>query len=172
MAYIQPPARSSANQIISADWNTYVKDDFIEVEARKEVDYVEATVGTSIVSTTAATANTIITANAFTPSGTDKYRIECGISELTVPFNAAGNLCVIHLYENATNLGRLAVVVCPSVTVGIDVPVTVSREFTPTNASKTYSIRAHRTNATCTAVAGVGGADVNFPIWMRITRLP
>ena len=168
MAYTQPPARSSANPVASADWNTYVKDNFIEVEARKETDYVEVTSSVTISATSAATANTIITGTAFTPSGSDKYRFEFGIEEVALTVVSS---VIFHLYEGATNLGRLAVVTNPAA-AAMSVPVYGAREFTPTNVSHTYSIRAHRVTANATATAGAGGADVAFPIWFRTTRLP
>ena len=172
MAYTQPPSRSSANLVASADWNTYVMNNFIEVEARKESDYIEVTSSVTVSATTAATATTIITGTAFTPVGATRYRVEFGCEDVTVAFNAAGNSCIFHLYEGATNLGRIGTIINPSVTVTGDWPVQLSRTYTPTNASKTLSVRAHRTNANCTVVAGSGGADVAFPIWLRTTRLP
>jgi hypothetical protein len=172
MAYNQPPTRTAGvHQVTAADWNTYVRDNFIEVEARKESNYVEVTTDVSISATSAATATTVITAGAFTPDGSTKYKIEFGITELTLAANASGNACIFHLYENSTNLGRMHTVSNTANTTTAT-GIYASREFTPTNASKTYSIRAHRTNANCTAQAGSGGADVDFPIWMRITRMP
>lgn len=171
MAYNQPPVRASTDPVISADWNSYVKDNFIEVEARKESDYVEVNASVTISATTAASATTIITGTTFTPDGNTKYKIEFGIEDVTLTGNAAGNACIFHLYDGATNLGRVAVLSSAGTTT-LDAPVVNSREFTPSNASHTFSIRAHRTNANCTAVAGVGGADVAFPIWLRTTRMP
>jgi hypothetical protein len=171
MAYNAPPTRTTADPVINTDWNTYVKDNFIEVEARKRTDYVESTVSITVSATTAATATTVITGNAFTPSGSDVYRIEFGCSQVAITANAAGNAIAFHLYDGATNLGRLDTIINGS-TTGLDTGVYMSREFTPTNASHTYSIRAHRTNANCTVVHGAGGADVAFPFWLRTTRLP
>lgn len=167
MAYTQPPTRSSANQVIAADWNTYVRDNFIAVEARKRTDYVEVTSDVTVSATTAATANTVITANAFTPDGASVYRIEFGVVEATA---TAASTVVFHLYDGSTNLGRVATATQGSA-ASFAVPIYGSREFTPTNASHTYSIRAHRVTANWTLQAGVGGADVDFPIWMRITRI-
>lgn len=169
MAYTQPPSRSSANLVASADWNTYVMNNFIEVEARKETDYIEVTTAsTTISATTAATANTIITGTAFTPSGSDRYRVEFGIVE--VQFTVVSS-CIFHLYEGATNLGRLCTYTNPAAAAW-SISVYGSREYTPTNASKTLSIRAHRVTANVTVIGGAGGADVTFPIWIRTTRLP
>lgn len=170
MAYSAPPTRTDGVHLVTAaDWNTYVQANFIEVEARKESDYVEVTTATTTISaTTAATANTIITGTAFTPSGADRYRVEFGIEELQ--FTVVSS-CVFHLYEGATNLGRMAVITNPAA-AALSVFVYGSRTYTPTNASKTLSIRAHRVTANVIAIAGAGGADVAFPIWLRTTRLP
>lgn len=167
MAYSAPPTRSSANQVISADWNTYVRDNFIALESLKRIDYVQATADVTISATTAATANTIITANAFTPDGTSVYRIEFGATEVTL---TAASSCIFHLYDGSTNLGRLATV-NQGAASALSVPVYASREFAPSNASHTYSIRAHRVTVNATVQGGVGGADVDFPIWMRITKI-
>lgn len=170
MAYSVPPTRTDGVHLVTAaDFNAYTRDNGIELEARKEIDYVEVTTATTTISaTTAATANTIITGTAFTPSGADRYRVEFGIEELQFTGIAT---CIFHLYEGATNLGRMAVILNPAA-AALSVPVFASRTYTPTNASKTLSIRAHRVTANVIAVAGAGGADVAFPIWLRTTRLP
>lgn len=171
MAYQVPPTKADGNPITAADHNTYLRDNFVEVEARKETQYVQVGSSVPISGTTAASATTIITAEAFTPNGTDRYRVEFGIGELSIPGHASGNTCVFHLYDGAANLGRVAAVATDA-TTRLVIPVAGRRTLTPGNAPHTYSIRAHRGNADCTAVGGGGGADVALPIWLSITRLP
>lgn len=172
MGFTAVPNRLTTDPVVNTDWNTYVAANFTEVEARKETDYVEVTTATTTISaTTAATANTIITGTTFTPDGASKYRFEFYCPDVTVGANASGNSIIFHLYENSTNLGRIGVLSTGG-TTSLDSPVFVRREFTPTNASKTYSVRAHRTNANCTINAGAGGADVLFAATLTTTRLP
>lgn len=172
MPFTTPPTRTDGvHTVTAADHNTYVRDNGIELDARKRVDYVESAASATVSATTAATANTILTAAAFTPSGTDAYRIEFVAAHVSVAGNAGGNFIVFHLYDGATNLGRIGVLLTTG-TTQIDTPVAFSREFIPSNASHTFSIRAHRQNANCTVVHGAGGADVVFPHILRITRLP
>lgn len=173
MAYTQPPTRTDGvHTVTAADFNAYTRDNFIEVEARKEIDYVENTGSVSITATTAATANTIITAGAFTPNGTDQYRIYFNCGEVFLAGNAGGNSCIFHLYDGATNVGRIGNFTSVGTTSETHPVFLVSRKLTPTNASHTYSVRAHRTNANCTIVGGNGGADIAYPTVLWITRLP
>lgn len=172
MAYTQPPTKSDGNAITAADHNTYTRDNFIEVEARKETQSVEVTADVTVSATSAATANTVITAGAFTPSGTDVYLIEFEAGDVDVPANAAGNHIIFHLYDGATNLGRLGRLGTSTANVGVQAPFCRNHRLTPTNASHTYSVRAHRTNANCTVNAGSGTADLDFPVRLRVTRLP
>ncbi len=171
MAYSTPPTLSAVDDVIYTDWNTYIRDNFTEVEARKMTDYVAVTSNTSITATTAAASNTIITATPFTPNGTDAYLIEFQAPQVTLTGNAGGNACIFHLYEDSTNIGRIAYLGSAGTTT-LDAPVTGHRRLIPTNASHTYSVRAHRTNANCTVVAASGGADTTFPVTLRVTRLP
>ena len=169
MAFTTVPTRTTADPVINTDWNTYVSANFTEVEARKESDYIEVTTASTVISaTTAATANTIITGTAFTPSGADKYRVEFGCESAQA---TAISTIVFHLYDGATNLGRLGVITNPAA-AAFEQPVFLAREYTPSNASHTFSIRAHRVTANWTIIGGAGGADVSFPIFIRTTRLP
>lgn len=136
------------------------------------ISYVEFTTDVTISATTEATANTIVTAAAFTPNGVDAYWIEFfapGVSLGT----STGAQILIDLYDNGSAISAgasvLAQFVNPAAAAFIN-SCDTKRRIVPTNAAHTYSIRGHRVTANGT-VNGTGGATTQ-PGFIRITKGP
>ena len=68
------------------------------------------------------------------------------------------------------SIGLMGLVRTPT-TGNFDVPITVSRRLTPSNAAHTYSIRAFVSAGTGVANAGAGGSGNAMPTFMRIVKV-
>lgn len=103
-----------------------------------EIDYTEMTTDITISATTAATANTIVTASAHTFTAV-KICIEffCASVQLS-----ASSGVLIHLWDGSTDLGRIGFLDASGVTSAQYHPMLLRRFLTPSAASHTYSIRA------------------------------
>jgi len=131
-----------------------------------ELDYVQITAGVNVTATSDATANTIITGNAVTYSGTQRIKIEFWSQDVTVP---SGNAVTVVLYDGATDLGRFGTSANHTGTSNDQVFYSASF-FTPSAGAHTFTIRAWIFAAGTGVIgAGAGGAGVNLPAWYRIT---
>lgn len=116
-----------------------------------EFDYAESTAAVTVSGTAEATPTDVLALPARTYDGATIILIQFECAYLDVPGNAAGNFCIINLWDDSTDLGRLAVVQLLGATLGDQVtPITVSRRLTPSAASHTYKVRAWRGAANCT----------------------
>lgn len=133
------------------------------------LSYTEYTGNVTISATSEATATTIVTAPALAFDGTTGIEIEFFSPDSAVGGNAGGNTLILVLYDAAASIG-LATQVSLGGTTAQDFQVGVKRRLVPAAGSHTYSIRAYRTNANCTMVAGAGGVAAYIPGWMKISR--
>jgi len=134
-----------------------------------EYDYKEVTVPATSVAVTSATATAILTGNAVTYDGATLVVIKfyCGALQHTV----ANALVLLNLYDGATDLGMIARIATSS-TAGTSTAVFAPRRLTPSAAAHTYSVRAWTTVAgTVTAAVGAGGAGIDLPMFMQITKV-
>lgn len=130
------------------------------------VDYTTGTGTVSITHTTSGTADTIVTASAFTPDGTTLHCIEFGTPNASSPASGGSQL-LIALFDGSTLVNTIAEIVTPAASNTV-VPVCVRRYLTPTNASHTYSIRAWVSSGTGSVLGG-GAGPTRAPFYIRIT---
>lgn len=133
-----------------------------------ELTYDQWTTTVNITATTEATANTIVTASAYTFDGATVALIEFFCPFVTT--SATANQVVrLWLYEDGSSIGELARVRGYTTAASFQHTVTASRHMTPSAASHTYSIRGSNTIAgTSSASADTGGAGLLVPGYIRI----
>lgn len=134
-----------------------------------EFSYDEVTGNVATAATTEATATTLKTATAVTFDGSTVVEIEFSCPILTVAANAAGNACILVLYEDGVSIGKLGALTT-NATTQFEAPVKLSRRRTPASGARTYSIRAYHTNAACTFNFGAGGVGAVMPGYIKIKR--
>lgn len=127
--------------------------------------YDEFTGNVSVTATTEATANTIVTADAATFDGTPVW-VEFFAPEAT---NVASfNLSIIlHDDTAGASLGRLCSQNSPD---AMTLAAQGKRKITPAAGSRVYSIRAYTIGGSAGVSAGAGGAGVDVPGYIRITK--
>jgi hypothetical protein len=115
----------------------------------------------SVTATTEGTANTVVTASAFSFDGATEVLIEFFAVD-AVPGTGQLNLW---LYDGGSSIGLLGFRTTARSPGG-----PLRRYLTPSNASHTYSIRASVDAGTGQLSAGAGGAATNLPGYIRITK--
>lgn len=131
--------------------------------------YTEFTAAVVISATTENGATLIVTASAITFDGSTIAFVEFFAPEVQLIGNAAGNQLSFWLYENGVSIGRISVYQSVGTTTEVK-EMRPGRRLTPASGARTYSIRAHRTNADCNVLAGGGGGGTDMPGWIRVTR--
>lgn len=128
-----------------------------------ELVYNEFVSDVSIVGTTEGTATVIVTADSYTFDGQTKVLIEFFSAAVKV---GTSNVSV-RLFEDGAAIGQFGYQDTAS---GKYVPMRVVRKHTPTLGSHVYSVRGMVDAGTGSAAAGAGGAGVNVPGFIRITK--
>jgi hypothetical protein len=121
--------------------------------------YDEFTAPVSITATTEGSANTIVTAGSVTYDGTTAVRVEFGCVRL----DKGSTETQLWLYDNGVSIGMIGRT--PNTCA-----VMVACRLTPSNAAHVYSIRGAVDGGTGFAQAGVGGAGVMMPGFIRVTK--
>lgn len=170
MSYTTPPTKASGDTLSATDWNTYIKDNFTQLESRKDADFTTFTADVTVSSTTEASGTTIVTAGAVSCNGTDVYEIEFFSAYVSIAANASGNTLWLSLFEGSTQIGRLGVV-ANSANTQIGQPFLIKYRLTPSNGSHTYKITGHRSNANGTVSAGSGGTGAAVPGYIRVRKV-
>ena len=136
-----------------------------------EINYTQATATVNIGSTTEATGTTILSPGAITFDGT-AVLVTFFSPDVRLPSAAAGNNVIVSLFESATQITRLAVVITPSVTAQGGVPICAQYRFTPTAAAHTYTVTAVASSLTGTPSvgAGAGGTATDAPMFVRFQK--
>lgn len=136
------------------------------------ISYVEFNTDVAISATTEASADTIVTAAAFTPNGADTYFIEF-FAPGVQPGSSVGAQIVVDLYDNGNPISAGASMIAwfinPAAAVFV-ASADAKRRVTPSNASHTYSIRAHRAVANGTVLGTSTGTSQ--PGYVRIVKGP
>lgn len=125
-----------------------------------ELGYTQFTSNVSVTATTEAAANTVVTASAITFDGSTTALIEFYAARI----DPGSTSISVFLFQDGTTLGQIGL------TLVAGIPIFVARRLTPASGSRTYSIRAAVNASTGTVYAGAGGAGVNLPGFIRITR--
>ena len=133
-----------------------------------EYDYVQITSSVTITGTTDATATAVIDGNAVTYDGSTRIKLE--FFALGASITSAQELLVV-VYDGATDLGKLAVLVNDSATATHDEgPLYGAMFLTPSAGAHTFHVKAWKTGGTISIYAGAGGAGAVLPTWYRITQ--
>jgi hypothetical protein len=161
-------ASGTSVTLTTAPASYYKKGNYGATGLTDDISYVELTSDVTVNATTAAGANTLVTAAAFTANGTDAYWIEfeCAMAQ---PAQTAGASIIFVIYDGASVIAnaQLAIVAAYSATGVGGAPVSRKRKLTPSAASHTYSVRAYRTTADGTVRAASG---TYMPAHIRITK--
>lgn len=133
-----------------------------------ELAYVELTSNQTVSATTEAGATSVITDSKRDFDGRPVW-IRFYAPAVTVPANAAGSFCIFVLYEDGASIGWLGDKGSAS-NVALEEEAMMTRRHTPSFGQHIYAVKAFRTNANCTVVAGVGGTGNYLPGYLLITR--
>jgi len=134
-----------------------------------ELAYVEFTADVSVVATTAAGATTIVTAAAVTFDGSTAVWVEFQAARVETS-SVTAIPSIIDLWDGASDLGILGSVL--NATNAIATPFSRARRLTPSSGSHTFSVRGWQPSGGPYVIrAGAGGAGVNLPGHIRITRV-
>lgn len=114
------------------------------------LDYAQVTNSVTISATSAAAANTIVTGNGFTADGATPVWVEFFCPSVSIALHASGNMIIFHLYldgaDTTLQFNQLAGPAAASVIYTAYGRV----KLTPASGTRTYGIRAYRSNANCT----------------------
>ena len=169
------PAASKVRVYAKSDGLVYSKDD-AGVETLMSsgpaagsgaLDYVQITANVTISGTSEGAATTIITGTSQAYAAVPTIiTVSCG--QIDLGAHASGNTIVILLYDGATVLGRIGYIGWPPNSAPT-FPFHREYRLTPTPATHQYIVKAWRTNANGTWVAGSGGSGTQLPSSLRIT---
>jgi len=135
--------------------------------AGKELDYVEVTSPVTISGANQGAATTLVTGNSVTYDGAP-VMIEWYCPSLGCDAsNGAG--IVVDLYEDATILGRIAVLISSA---SQDASQVGRRRRTPAAGAHTFTVKAWETaDGGSAAYAGAGGTGAQVPMFLRVTKV-
>jgi hypothetical protein len=148
MAWTTATTRSSGFAVTAAVWNAEHVDN---MNFLKRVAYAEFTGDVSITATTVGTANSIVSAGAFTYEASTAYEIEffCCL------YSAPAQVTNIIIHDGSAVVGTIA-----RVPASASQPLSLLWRVSPGAGSKTYSVRAWLAGAgTGTMEAGSGGTS-------------
>jgi hypothetical protein len=128
----------------------------------------EITSPVTVSATVEATPDDVVSSGAFTYLSTP-VRIEFYAPRVDVG-GTAGSWTILNLWDDTTELTRIAAVTHTAGTQVVEVPVYAVRYLTPTAASHTYKIRAWRINSNGSVQAGGGAAGQFAPAGIRVTK--
>lgn len=138
-----------------------------------EYDYVEFTGGAAPTATSEATANTVVTANAKAFDGSTVVVVEFFAPSARADAGAAGRSMTFVLYDDtgggAASIGMIGFTRTPAASTA-NHPVLLRRRLTPSNATHTFSIRAHVSAGTGDITSGTGGSGAFMPGYIRIVK--
>jgi len=138
--------------------------------AGSELAYAEGTSNITITATSASSPTTIIAAPAATISG--KIRVEFYAKILL--FNDPAIVLGFELWEGTTaRIGEIATfghLYNSGSAAGVVIPCYVSKVFTPSAGSHTFTVRGSRgSTGDCTVFAGDGTPGNHPPTWIRVS---
>lgn len=159
MAWTTTTTRATGFTVTAAVWNSEIVDNMLHLE---EVAYAEITSDVSVTATSEATPTDVVSSGAITYEAVP-HMIEW-FSSGVAP--GTGNQTIIHLWDGSTEINRIA-----EHAENLQ-PSRGTHRITPTAASHTYRIRAHRVTGNGTIRAGAGGAGAdNCPAFIRIYKV-
>jgi hypothetical protein len=158
-------SRATGFKVTAQVWNDEVVENF---EFLEEVSYNPFVDAVSVTATTEGTANAIVADSARTYEAVPHLIEFFSISARPAP--TAGARLDFGLFDSTTALGLITTLITPAA-ANMFVPVYAPIRLTPTAASHTYNVKAWVSTGTGTVSAGAGGAGLNMPGYLRITRV-
>jgi hypothetical protein len=137
--------------------------------AGSELDYVAFTGAVNITATTEGTANTIVTGSSVAYDGSTVVYLEFFAPETFL--DAASRQITLVLYDGSSAIGVMGRIFGGTGHANARIPVLVSRRFTPSNASHTYSIRAFTNAGTQQVNGGASGTGALVAGHIQIIRV-
>lgn len=134
-----------------------------------EMAYAEFSSPVSVTQTVEASADTVVTAGAFTADGSSAYLIEFVPAYVNADNAGAGRSIKFWLFEDGSSIGSLGLHMAETATNNFS-DFQGSRRMVPASGSRTYSIRATVSAGTGSVGAGAGGAGNYMPGYIRITK--
>lgn len=140
--------------------------------AGAELAYNQITADKTVNATSAATADLVVDGTATTYDGSSAVMVEFFAMQATPP-NTSAAFLIIELLDATTDLGTFALIRQPAVaTPGFTITLRGSRRLVPTAGTHTYRAAAWCSPAgPGSIVAGPGGAGLNEPCYLRVTRV-
>lgn len=134
-----------------------------------EFDYVQITSDVALSGTTEGTADTVITGTSQAYAAVPTL-IEFSCVEAQTHPSAGANIVVL-LYDGASVLGRMGVVINPAAAT-FRLPLRLAYRLTPTAATHQYIIKATISGSGGAPYigAGAGGTGTSLPAFLRITK--
>lgn len=134
-----------------------------------ELGYTQFTSNASITATTEGTAQTIVAADAIVFDGSTIVWVEF-FAPTWAHSSTTGDLNLA-LFDNSTSVGTIWRTANPSAASLGQQSIVGKRRLTPSAASHTYSIRGYVDTGTGTVVGGTGGAALDVPGFILITKV-
>lgn len=133
-----------------------------------ELDYTTKTTDVTVSGTTEGGATTVIASGAVTVDGSTDVDVEFFAPRVFVDIASAGQGVIFDLYDDATILGRIAVVLLDA---DADLPVCGKmRVTTPANGS-VFTVKAWKSAANVTVHTGSGGTGAEVPAFIKVTAV-
>jgi hypothetical protein len=142
------------------------------------LSYVEQTTSdTSVVATSAATAELFVTAASVTVDGSTRIEVEFFCPQVCTPGGANARFTALELYwafngGAAAARGIFGLSYNDTSASRFDTPQTMKRIFTPAAGSYVFSIRAWVNAGTGQLLCGSGGAGTNLPAFIKVSTAP
>lgn len=152
-------------------WQFYDKNGALKQSAiitSQQLGYQTFVAAKSITSTSAAAADTIVTAPSIQSDGITPISIEFFSPAVSVP-PTVGNYVNISLWEDGTDLGVITQVLSPAA-AALNVPVRVTLLRTPSAGAHVYSVRAWVASGTGTVYGGAGTPGALIAGFVRVLR--
>ena len=132
-----------------------------------EISYTEFTSDVNVTASTEATANTIVTAPAYTYDGNTAVLVQ--FYAYAIWHTPANNFIdSFYLYDGSSSIGRIALNESLDNFIQEQGPILATYRITPSAGSHTFSVRAATGGITLVVGAGTGGNGASVPGYIRI----
>jgi hypothetical protein len=162
LANILIPA--TATTVTTANIDTTIRAAATTHASYREITYNEMASNASVSATTEATANTVVSATAFSADGIAAYEV----SFFSPRVSMGSSTLNLWLYLDGASIGQIG-----QMASGLtEVPVSVHRRIVPAAGSRTFSLRASIAGGTNPIIyTGAGGSGLLVPGFIRVVKV-
>jgi hypothetical protein len=154
------------------DWPATSLELAAKLDSMRVISHTEFTAPVAVSSGSAAGANTVVTAPAFTADGATPYMFEF-FAPTANPASAISAQLFVTLWDGAVDLGTWGWLVDPAGAPGLlAAPLMLKRRLTPAAGVHTYSVRAWQQFGAASVSGGTGGIGKTVPGYFSIVRAP